>query len=116
MENVNAANEEESGTEVHGQGDGDVSEEVRPATDPGEHAAVLGRRDHEGLVVNTTGGRVNRSDLTKRCSHGNHDETHGHPTPDDVCRSTAVERVDEGSGQTVGNCGEHTGHEGDLPC
>jgi hypothetical protein len=30
-ENVNAANEEESGAKVHGQGNGDVSEEVRPA-------------------------------------------------------------------------------------
>lgn len=115
-ENVNAANDEEGGTKVHGEGDGDVSKEVSPAADPGEHAAVLGRRDHECLVVDTTSSWVDGSDLTKRGRNGDHDGTNGHPTPDDVGGTTAVERVDKSSSQTVWNRGEHTGHEGDLPC
>jgi hypothetical protein len=115
-ENVNAANEEESGAKVHGQGDGDVSEKVRPATNPGKHTAVLGRRDHECLVVDTTGSRVDRSDLTERSSDGNHDQAHGYPSPNDVGGTATIERVDKGSGQTVRYRGQDTGHEHDLPC
>ena len=89
-EDVKAANSEKGSTKVHGQCDGDVSEEVSPATDPGEHTAVLGRRNHEGLVVDTTSSREDGGDLTKRCSECDHNGAHGHPSPDDVGRTAAV--------------------------
>lgn len=89
-EDVKTANSEKGSTEVHGQGNGDVSKEVSPATDPGEHTAVLGRRDHEGLVVDTTSSREDGSNLTKRCGDCNHDGAHGHPSPDDVGGTAAV--------------------------
>ena len=115
-EDVKTANGEKGGTKVHRQGDGDVAQKVSPATDPGEYTAVLGRRDHESLVVDTTSSREDGSDLTKRCSNSDHDGAHGYPSPDDVGGTAAVKRVDKGSGQTVRNRGQHARHEGDLPC
>ena len=115
-EDVKTADGEKGSTKVHRQGDGDVSKEVSPATDPGEHTAVLGRRNHESLIVDTTSSREDGSNLTKRCGDCDHDGAHGHPSPDDVGGTAAVKRVDKGSGQTVRDRGQHAGHEGDLPC
>lgn len=53
LENVDACDDEQSSSKVHGQGDGNVSHDVQPAANPAGHAAVLGRGQHESLVVDT---------------------------------------------------------------
>lgn len=53
VKDVDAANVEEGGTKVDGEGDGNVADDVEPAADPGGNATPFGGGEHEGLVVDT---------------------------------------------------------------
>lgn len=64
LEDIDTADDEEGGTKVDGESDGDVSNEIEPATDPASNATPSGRREHKGLVVNTCS--ITRS---VTCSH-----------------------------------------------
>lgn len=114
FEDVDARDEEEGRAELHGQGDGDVADDVRPATDVGSHALVVARGEHERLVVDTTGSRVDTGDLTERGGDTKNDQRDDNPAPDDDNGSTTLEGVVEGRGETVGDRGEDERHEGDM--
>lgn len=51
FKDIEAADEEQRGTKVHGEGDGDIAGDVGPATDPGCDATAPERREDECLIV-----------------------------------------------------------------
>lgn len=56
-EDVDAANEEQGGTEVDGERNGNGTDGVKPATNPTGNATPRGWGQHERLVVDTCGRR-----------------------------------------------------------
>lgn len=139
LEDIDTADDEEGGTEVHGESDGDVSNDIEPATNPASNATPSRRRKHEGLVVNTcsitrsvtcffsqwdaskweesvftSSGRIDTGDFTERASNTDNDEGDGEPAPDDVDGTASNQRINQGRSETVGNGCEDEGHEGDL--
>ena len=114
LEDIDTADDEEGGTEVHGESDGDVSNDIEPATNPASNATPSRRRKHKGLVVNTSSGRIDTGDFTERASNTDNDEGDGEPAPDDVDGTASNQRVNQGGSETVGDGSEDEGHEGDL--
>ena len=55
LEDVQGRDQHLRRTEVDRQGDGDLTGEIAPATDPGGHATTPRGREGGSLVVNTTG-------------------------------------------------------------
>lgn len=114
MEDIDARNQEKRGSEIDGEGNGDVSNHIRPAANPRDNLSAPDGREHETLVVYTPSGWVDGGDFTKRDGDAENNNRDGDPTPDDICGPTTDERVEEGRSQTVGDRGQHKGHEGHL--
>lgn len=100
---VDARDEEQSGTEVDGQGNGDVADQVCPAADPTSNPTPFSGRKHKGLVVDTSGGRVDTGDFTQRRGDADNNGRDSNPAPDDVDGTAAGYGVDKGGCETVGN-------------
>lgn len=114
FEDVDACHDEESGSELDRESNGNVANYEAPATDPRSDFAIRRWRDHEGLVVDASTCGVDAGDLAQRGSDTHDDQGDGEPAPDDVGGPSADDGVVEGRGQTVGDGGEDKGHEGDL--
>lgn len=142
LEDIDTADDEEGSTEVHGESDGDVSNDIEPATNPASNATPSRRRKHKGLVVNTysitrsvtcfsfsfsqwdaskweesvftSSGRIDTGDFTERASNTDNDEGDGEPSPDDVDGTASNQRKKKGRSETIGDGCEDEGHEGDL--
>jgi hypothetical protein len=56
LKDIDARDDEEGGSEVHGESDCDVSNEIEPATDPACNAAPSRGGKHESLVVDAYHG------------------------------------------------------------
>lgn len=114
-EDIEAGDEEKSGSEVDGEGNGDVARDIGPATDPrGDTAAPHGRQ-YEGLIVDTAGGWEDRGDLGQR-EGDTEDHARDHdPAPDDIGRPSAGQRVEQGGGQAIRHGRQDETHKGHLP-
>ena len=53
LKHIDARDEEQSRAKVHSKRDGDVTDEVEPATDPAGYTPPARGSQHEGLVVDT---------------------------------------------------------------
>lgn len=53
LEHIDAPDKEEGSTEVDGQGNGDVTDNVEPTADPTSDTAPFTRSQHKSLVVHT---------------------------------------------------------------
>lgn len=71
LEDIDAPNKEERGSEIDSEGDGDVTDNIQPAANPTSNATVFGRRQHESLVVNTYGQAIRRIALRKAVNVAN---------------------------------------------
>lgn len=116
LEQVQRLDEEESRSEVDRQCDGNLTGKITPATDPSRHAAAPGRGEGKGLVVNTTGSRIDRGDFSERSTETQHEQTDCHPTPDHIRRTASGNGVAHGGGNGVGHRGHDKTHKHDLPC
>jgi hypothetical protein len=114
LEDIDTRDNEEGGTEVNGEGNRNVSDNVEPATDPACNATPSRRGEHESLVVDASSCRIDTGDFTKRRSNTDNNERDGEPSPDNVDGAAANQRVSQGCSETVGNGSEDEGHEGDL--
>jgi len=114
LEDIDARDNEEGGTEVDGQSNCNVSNDVEPTTDPACNATPSRRGEHESLVVDTSSSRIDAGDFTKRRSYTNNDERDSEPSPNNVDGTAANQRISQGCSETVGNGSEDEGHEGHL--
>lgn len=64
LEDVDASNKEQRGSEVDSKGDGDVTDNIKPTANPTSNATVFGWRQHESLVVNAYGYAISRIAMT----------------------------------------------------
>lgn len=111
LEDVDTSHQKEGRTEVDGEGDDDVAQHKRPAGHPCGQRAAPARREHIGLVVDTTGSRVDGSDFGQRNGNGQHEHTHQTPAPDDGRGTTVGQRIEQGGRESIGYRGQHKGHE-----
>lgn len=96
LEHIDTRNQEQRGSEVDSQGDGHVADDIHPTTDPTCESAPARWREHKGLVVHTSSGRVNTGDLAEGCRHTEDDQRDADPAPDNVGWTTAGERIVHG--------------------
>lgn len=112
---IDAGNIKQGGSELHSKSDGDVADDIAPAANVGAEPANLCGRKHKGLVVDTSGGGIHACDFSQRSGDTENDQGDNDPAPNDNGRAAALERIVERRSETVGDRGEHKGHEGDMP-
>lgn len=67
------------------------------------------------MVINSTGGWINRCNFSKRDGDTENQEGDKDPTPDNIGGATGGEGIIEGGGETVRDGGENEAHESNLP-